>query len=357
MPRPAIFSDLSFDAALAEAKARGLIVLVDATATWCGPCKIMDSTTWVAPDVVAALADRVLAIQVDIDAQPEVKAKLKVQAVPTIVALRDGEELDRVVGAQAADKLIGWVEGLARGETSLGQARTLAKQRPLDVSARLSLARVLLRAGLLQEATVHYTWIWENMLSLEPTSVGVRHSVLLAEIHELTRQYEPARAAFANLRRAVAPAAEGQPDVKTLADWLSLNNALGDSAASLAWFDSMNGKLVFTDRLAKLLELTLLAHLVREARWADVAALFPKPVATLQRLAEMVRYADRELPTAAAPAVAQQVKADATHRLRQMAGILTRALVAADRKDELVALRAEATKLDPSPQMAAALAG
>ena len=50
---PAVFVDLDFDAAKAEAELQDKLLLVDTTATWCPPCRQMDKEAWVDADVEA----------------------------------------------------------------------------------------------------------------------------------------------------------------------------------------------------------------------------------------------------------------------------------------------------------------
>src|SRR6476659_3119569 len=104
--RPALFSDLEFATALERATAERKILLVDATAAWCGPCQMMDRTTWVDPAVIAWLHDRTLAIQIDVDAEKEVARQLRIEAMPTIIAFIEGKEFDRVVGAKKPKDLL-----------------------------------------------------------------------------------------------------------------------------------------------------------------------------------------------------------------------------------------------------------
>lgn len=78
-------------------------VLVDFTATWCGPCKAL------AP-IVEKIADefqgKVKVGKLDIDESPEVTAKYGVRSVPTIIIFKGGSKLGQHVGLTSRDKLV-----------------------------------------------------------------------------------------------------------------------------------------------------------------------------------------------------------------------------------------------------------
>jgi thioredoxin 1 len=355
MTHPTIFASLDFEAALEEARSNGKLLLVDATASWCGPCQIMDRTTWVDRDVMETTARTALVIQVDVDAQPEVKNRLRIQAMPTVVAFRDGAELDRVVGLQRPDQLLRWLEGLGRGETSTDRTRAEIAANPHDMKARMSLARSMMHAGRFEDATTEYLWLWEHMLEHEPAMVGVRHSFLVRELQQVVSEHAPARDAFARLREVAAPPAAGQPNHATLMDWFSLNDILGEASAGLVWFDAAREHLQLDDRLAKLLETRIAPMLIQAGRWADVGSLYPRPLATLASAAAILVQSGMQLPAGAPPGMAEQFKAYAVTNLRDTAQQVARALTAAGRLEEAVAVRVEAQRLDASPEMSTAL--
>ena len=88
------------------ATATSATVLVDLWAPWCGPCRM------VAPGVERAateLAGRLKAVKVNVDEAPGVSARFGVQGIPTLLLMRDGEVVDRQVGALPADRLLAWV--------------------------------------------------------------------------------------------------------------------------------------------------------------------------------------------------------------------------------------------------------
>lgn len=74
----------------------GVPVLVDFWAAWCAPCKAMAP---VLDELARSLAGRLLVVKVDTETAPMIAARYQVQAVPTLIVLRSGLEVDRVTGA------------------------------------------------------------------------------------------------------------------------------------------------------------------------------------------------------------------------------------------------------------------
>ncbi|NGN69487.1 thioredoxin [Streptomyces sp. A7024] len=96
---PAYVTDATFEA---EVLRSDLPVLVDFTATWCPPCKMIKP-------VLAQLAEeeagRLKIVQLDVDTNPETQAAYGVLSMPTLILFRDGEPMRSVVGARSKLRL------------------------------------------------------------------------------------------------------------------------------------------------------------------------------------------------------------------------------------------------------------
>jgi thioredoxin 2 len=71
-------------------------VIVDLWAPWCGPCRMIAP---VLADLAARHAGRLKVVKVNVDEEPTLGARFDARSIPLLVVLRDGREVDRVVGA------------------------------------------------------------------------------------------------------------------------------------------------------------------------------------------------------------------------------------------------------------------
>ena len=86
-------------------------VIVDFWATWCGPCKQLGPTL---EKVVSAARGAVRLVKVDVDANPELSAQLRVQSIPAVFAFHQGRPVDAFQGALPESQVKAWVDQLVR---------------------------------------------------------------------------------------------------------------------------------------------------------------------------------------------------------------------------------------------------
>ena len=80
-----------FDAAVNKAP----LAMVDFWADWCGPCKMLSP---IIEDLAGVYDGKVLTGKVNVDDEPELAQRFGVMSIPTVVFLKNGQEVDRKVG-------------------------------------------------------------------------------------------------------------------------------------------------------------------------------------------------------------------------------------------------------------------
>lgn len=78
-------------------------VLVDFTAVWCGPCKMLEP---ILKELADQWVDKVRILKVDVDQNPELAMQYNVMGVPTLMLFQDGKVLERLSGYQPKDRLM-----------------------------------------------------------------------------------------------------------------------------------------------------------------------------------------------------------------------------------------------------------
>ena len=106
-------------------RSRELPVVVDFWAAWCFPCRTFGPAL---EAEVEKRAGRLELVKVDVDAEPELSVRYRIQGIPTVKVFRDGEPVHGFVGAYPASVIADFFD-----EQVLGEA---ADQPAAEASAR-----------------------------------------------------------------------------------------------------------------------------------------------------------------------------------------------------------------------------
>jgi putative thioredoxin len=107
-------TDATCNAAVIERSAT-VPVVVDLWAEWCGPCKTLGP---IIEKVIAATGGKVELVKVDVDSNPQVAQAFKVQGIPAVFAMKDGEVVDSFVGAKPEAEVQTFVDALLPTEAA-----------------------------------------------------------------------------------------------------------------------------------------------------------------------------------------------------------------------------------------------
>jgi thioredoxin 2 len=97
------------DATLSDALATNSLVLVDLWAPWCGPCR---QVAPVLERLAGRYSGRLKVVKINVDDNPMAARTYDASSIPTLVMVRDGKVVGRVVGAQPEPALASQIEPL-----------------------------------------------------------------------------------------------------------------------------------------------------------------------------------------------------------------------------------------------------
>ncbi|MFT5204520.1 MAG: putative thioredoxin [Candidatus Aldehydirespiratoraceae bacterium] len=211
-------TDATFETEVVE-RSKTVPVIVDLWAEWCGPCKQLGP---ILEKLVAATNGQVELAKVDVDANPAVGQAFKVQSIPAVYAMKDGQVVDSFTGAQGEAQVQEFVDKLLPGneiseidrlvaagdEASLIKALEIQTDYPAAVTG---LAALLVEQGETETGLQLLERIPESPETRRITALartgGVGDDVesTLAELLSSVKTDEEARQKFVDLLEVLGP--------------------------------------------------------------------------------------------------------------------------------------------------------
>ena len=94
-----VASNTNFSELLQDSK----LVIVDFWATSCGPCRMLSP---ILDEVEEEMADQISVVKVNVDDADEVAAQYRIMSIPTLLFFKNGELVDKTVGAMPKPALV-----------------------------------------------------------------------------------------------------------------------------------------------------------------------------------------------------------------------------------------------------------
>lgn len=196
------------------------VVIVDLWAPWCGPCRTLGP---IIEKVVDATEGKAVLVKVNVDENPAISQAFRVQSIPAVYALKDGQVVDGFMGALPEQEVREFVERLlpsaeddmlaamiAMGDE--GSLRAALQIDPANEDAIVLLAELLIARGESEEALALLARIPETdrtRLVAAKARIGVvpddEHDATLTDLLERVKSDDEARQQYIDILELMGP--------------------------------------------------------------------------------------------------------------------------------------------------------
>jgi putative thioredoxin len=195
------------------------VVVVDLWAPWCGPCRTL---TPIIERVVDETKGKAVLVKVNIDENPAISQAFRVQSIPAVYALKDGQVVDGFMGALPEQEVRDFVERLlpsaeddmvarmiAMGDE--GSLRAVLEIDPANEDAIVALAELLIARGETEEALALVARIPESERTRRVAAkarLGVvtdDHDATLSDLLEKVKADDDARQQYVDILELMGP--------------------------------------------------------------------------------------------------------------------------------------------------------
>jgi putative thioredoxin len=195
-------------------------VVVDLWAPWCGPCTTLGP---IIERVVDETNGQAVLVKVNVDENPGISQAFRVQSIPAVYALKDGQVVDGFMGALPEHEVRSWIERLLPDEAETmvasmialgdeGSLRAALELEPGNEDAIIALAELLIARGESNEALALLARIPETDRT-RPVAAKARlgivpdddHDATLTELLDRVKTDDEARQQFVDILELMGP--------------------------------------------------------------------------------------------------------------------------------------------------------
>jgi putative thioredoxin len=211
-------TDATFDTEVVGRSAQS-VVIVDLWAPWCGPCRTLSP---IIEKVVDETNGKAVLVKVNVDENPAISQAFRVQSIPAVYALKDGQIVDGFMGALPEHEVREFVERLlptaeddmvarmiAMGDE--GSLRAALEVDPANEDAIVALAELLIARGENDEALAFVARIPETDRTRRVAAkarLGVvtdDHDATLNDLLEKVKGDDDARQQYVDILELMGP--------------------------------------------------------------------------------------------------------------------------------------------------------
>lgn len=274
-PSPSGFRPLGFDAALIQAQALSVPLLVDFYDPASDEWTVMKRVTWGDPVTLRWLEARVVAVQFEFSREAELAQRLGVTSPATCVFLTpEGLEIDRLRGFVDARTFMTEGQGIVNCMKHVGPARLALDADRLNPVARVDLGLAYLSCRRLARALEEVLWAWDHGYERVDFREA-RLSELPLVIKRVLAAYPGGRQAVIErrdqLQKRLLAFEEGADSVRLAREVSALNTGLFAEKKQLELFNDLRARPKVPREVLEALYCRMLVDmLIRDKRWSEL---------------------------------------------------------------------------------------
>jgi len=239
---PPIFADGPWEDLMEQSERDNTLLIAMVTADWSDPCNMMRNLT-LRDGRVEDWFDRNAVITSMYDGDPESEAiyeQWAIQALPTFVAFHKGREVDRIIGGQAPEVFLTWLDSVENATNATPLVEGFGVNA--EYNSPNELAADLLRqieSGQDEEASENAVWLWKHLTLESGSKPDLVRIAMVPALRQLASRHEPTKTAFESMRQKIAERAltgRGANPAR-IADFISISRIIDDSDTAITWYE------------------------------------------------------------------------------------------------------------------------